>query len=153
MCSTSTQIPNDKNHEVCYHGNRFFFLKAMNFTTIPNFSPSTLSHGALALCKREESLEIWEWTIHAYRVYFCISSPINFASYNISTLLWKSVRTTVPTKPLEAWQALLKGSRVIFSQLKSVFAHMQREQCHHATIPRVSSRQDPRRSSENDCIL
>lgn len=26
MCSTSMQIPNDKNHEVCYHGNKFFFF-------------------------------------------------------------------------------------------------------------------------------
>lgn len=34
-----------------------------------------------------------------------------------------------------------------------VFAHMAREQCHYATIPRVSSRQDPRQGSENDRIL
>lgn len=37
-------------------GTNFFFFKAMNFTTIPNFSPSTLSLGALAFCKREERL-------------------------------------------------------------------------------------------------
>lgn len=150
MCSISTQIPNDKNHEVCYHGNRFFLKKkkkAINFTTKFQsfcFSPWRSS----PLQTRGKAQKSGNERIMP-TVFISAFPPLSSLQVTISPPFYGKVLGQQSQPSLWRPGKHRWKDPESFSLVKiHVFAHMERERCQHASSPCVSSRQDPRQGSE-----